>query len=335
MGVRLEIQGQSPLKWCVVSMSEPLWWRSLALHWVTRRKTIDMFIETRDSTIDPASFQRDFVAKGIPLLVKGYGRRWATSRLWNPGYFRQRIGGAPIQTKRFSGGGKIQLEHALLRDYIDSLESFENSRSGGVESARPAYWHDVPIFQTFPEFLEDVRPFEPALLPLFYRKNWSQYVQFFMGPSGSVTKLHFDTLRTHNLFFQIQGRKIWTLLPPAAHEQCGRTRWRWFHVDPERPDLQQFPAYRDLSPVTVTLEADDMLYIPPGTLHHVRSLDACISFNIDFHTPGSVLDSFRFVHKGMPREVLYFNFISLLGLVFKLPEKLLFRFYKPYLNYVS
>jgi len=156
-----------------------------------------------------------------------------------------------------------------------------------------------------------------------------------MGPSGSVTKLHFDTLRTHNLFFQLKGRKVWTLLPAAAHAQCGRTRWRWFDIDPERPDLHRFPEYGNLEPVTVEVDAGDLLYIPPGTLHHVRSLDACMSFNIDFHTPRSVVDSFRYVHKGMPREVLYFNFISFLGLVLKLPESSLFRFYKPYLNYVS
>ena len=295
-------------------------------------------MDIRNLTIDSHSFQEGFVDTGIPLLVKGYGYRWNASKTWDSNYFKQRLGATSIQTKRFAGGGKILLEHTRVDEYLDRLERFEQTNSLGAQSIhveRPAYWHDVPIFQIFPELLEDVQPFEPELLPAFYRRNWSQYVQFFMGPSGSVTKLHFDTLRTHNLFFQVRGRKIWTLLPPAAYAKCGRTRWRWFDVDPEKPDLQQFPDYGYLRPVTVMVDPGDLLYLPPGTLHHVRSLDACISFNIDFHTPRSVLNSFRFAHKGMPREVLYFNFISFLGLVLKLPESALFRFYKPYLNYVS
>ncbi|WP_081267601.1 cupin-like domain-containing protein [Variovorax paradoxus] len=295
-------------------------------------------METRYFAIDSSSFRTDFVGARLPLHIKGYGSQWNASKLWGADYFRQRFGESSIQTKRFERGGNIILERERLGDYLDGLDRFERERSSGRrpdQCERPAYWHDVPIFQIFPELLKDVQSFDPELLPGYYRKNWHQYVQFFMGPSGSVTKLHFDTLRTHNLTLQIQGRKVWTLLPPASHEKCGRTRWRWFDVDPEQPDLHRFPDYEGLKPITVIVEPGDLLYVPPGTLHHVRSLDACISFNIDFHTPHSVLSSFRFAHKGMPREVLYFNFISLLGLVLKLPERALFRFYKPYLNYVS
>lgn len=294
-----------------------------------------MQIEILERSIDPAAFRNDFVAKRRPLLVRGYGKDWGATQKWKPEYFKQRFGDTSIQTKTFPGNGKIVLERAGLSSYMDSLTEYEDSLATSAPRARPAYWHDVPIFQMFEELMQDVAQFEPALLPRFYRTNWSQYVQFFMGPSGSVTKLHFDTLRTHNLFFQVSGRKTWTLLPPSDFERCGRRQWRWFDLDPEAPDLARFPEYRQARPVTVTIDSGDLLYIPPGTLHHVRSLDPCISFNIDFHTPSSVMDSFRFINRGMPREALYYNLISFLGLVLKLPEKLLFRFYKPYLNYVS
>jgi hypothetical protein len=294
-----------------------------------------MGIDIIRNTIDKDVFKREYVSKGRPVLVQGYASEWRAVQEWNGEYFSNRYGEHYIKTKRFLGGGKIELQNARLADYVGSMASYEASSLLGQEGVLPAYWHDVPIFQMFENLISDVEPFPSGLLPEYYRKNWHKYVQFFMGPAGSVTRLHFDTLRTHNLFFQIRGRKIWTIISPADFERCGRKRWRWFDVDPEAPDLVKFPEYQSVEPITFTIGPGDLLYVPPGTLHHVRSLDATTSFNIDFHTPRSVMNSFQFVNKGMPREVLYYNLISFLGVALKMPESLLFPFYKSYLSYVS
>lgn len=292
-----------------------------------------MDIEIRNF-ISPKDFRSKFLDRA-PLLVKGYAKRWDATRNWRLSLFKERFGETLIQTKRFLGNGQIKLESEHLDSYVEKLIAYESSRlSVNATRERPPYWHDVPIFQIFKELEKDIN-FDPELLPKYYRRNWSQYVQFFMSSSDSVTKLHFDTLRTHNIFFQIVGTKVWTILPPQDHDKCGRTRWRWFQVDPENPDYERYPEYQQAKPQQVIVEAGDMLYIPPGTLHHVRSLDFCISFNIDFHTQKSVINSFRFANKGMPREVLFYNFLSFLGVTLKLPERVLFRYYKTYLNYVS
>lgn len=292
-----------------------------------------MDIEIREF-ISPKDFHSTFLDRA-PLLVKGYAKQWNAIRKWDLSFFKERFGESVIQTKRFLGGGQIQLESEPLNSYAAKVLAYETSRiSSNQPTERPPYWHDVPIFQIFKELETDVG-FDPELLPKYYRRNWSQYAQFFMSSSDSVTKLHFDTLRTHNIFFQIAGTKVWTILPPQDHDKCGRTSWRWFQIDPENPDYERFPEYQSAKPQTVVVEAGDMLYIPPGTLHHVRSLDFCVSFNIDFHTPNSVFNSFRFANQGMPREVLFYNFLSFLGVTLKLPERFLFRYYKTYLNYIS
>lgn len=38
-----------------------------------------------------------------------------------------------------------------------------------------------------------------------------------MEPGGSVTQIHFDTLRTHNLFFPNQRWKTWAIISPSAN----------------------------------------------------------------------------------------------------------------------
>lgn len=72
-------------------------------------------------------------------------------------------------------------------------------------------------------------------------------------------------------------------------------------MDPEQPDYVRFPQYRQ-----ITVDAGDMLYMPPGTLHHVRSLSSSISFNIDWHTNRSVLHALAQSYRGMPRKVIYY-----------------------------
>ncbi|WP_342030085.1 cupin-like domain-containing protein [Rhizobium tibeticum] len=106
----------------------------------------------------------------------------------------------------------------------------------------------------------DCQPFPVKFVSPSYRRHWWRYLQFFMGPAGTVTPLHFDTLLSHNLFFQIYGAKQFTILPPAQAMCCGRRGWRWFDVDPEKPDYVRFPQYERATPAVVTVSAGDILY---------------------------------------------------------------------------
>ena len=214
-------------------------------------------------------------------------------------------------------------------------KNLAGASEGGLEIERPLYCHDIPIFEIAKDLIDDVRGVDAAFLPSWYRQAWWKYAQFFMSPTSSVTPLHFDTLLTHNMFFQVYGKKEFIIMPHSASNYCYRHKWRWFQVDPTKPDLQSFPEYQKAHVQKVILEAGDVLYMPPGTLHHVTTIDASISFNVDFHTPKSALKSFSGLLRGMPKENAYYNFILFLGLIFKVPSNRLFPYYRSYLNYIS
>lgn len=53
----------------------------------------------------------------------------------------------------------------------------------------------------------------------------------------------------------------------------------WIPLDPEIPDLNKYPGYRQASPVKCRLNAGDVLYLPSLWFHHVRQSHGCIALN--------------------------------------------------------
>ncbi len=214
-----------------------------------------------------------------------------------------------------------------LRDYASYIASLQ-----GGSAEEVLYCHDVPILSWIPSLKEDLQPFPVDLLPPFYRKNWDRYVQFFMGPKNSWTPLHFDCLLTNNIFFQIYGKKLFYFIDKDFQKVCERYDYRWFKYNPEN---SQEDGNQKIPVQSIIAEAGDLLYIPPGYLHAVKGLSDSISFNIDFHTPTSVLKSFSGIFDRMPAQNVYYNMLIFMGVCLGIPESIVYRYYRTYLNYVS
>ena len=97
-----------------------------------------------------------------------------------------------------------------------------------------------------------------------------------------VTPLHHDP--HHNLLAQAVGLKYVRLYPPAATPrlypyQQGLTT-NASQVDLDAPDLVRHPDFAGLPHQECLLRPGEMLYIPPGWWHYVRSL--AVSFSVSF-----------------------------------------------------
>ncbi|MER9001964.1 cupin-like domain-containing protein [Mesorhizobium australicum] len=267
-----------------------------------------------------------------PVILRGGCSAWKACKLWSPHYFEKVAGSVTVPVKTLKNS-EINVSSWELAEYARFVKDSQPCE-GGDSTATP-YCHDIPLLGLIEGLAEDCQPFPADFLSPSYRRHWWHYSQFFMGPAGAVTPLHFDTLLSHNLFFQIFGAKQFTILPPSQTIHCGRRGWRWFDVDPEQPDYVRFPEYKRTTPTVITVNAGDILYMPPGTLHHVRSLSTSISFAIDFHTKQSVLDALEQSNEGMPNEVIYYNAIAALSVISGISESITFPLYRPYLSYVS
>jgi hypothetical protein len=105
-----------------------------------------------------------------------------------------------------------------------------------------------------------------------------------IGTKGSYTPCHFDTYGC-NLVSQVHGRKTWLLFPPEDTKYLRPTRIPYEESSVYSQINFSLPSTADLedlmkcSPVKITLEPGDVLFVPPKYWHFVQAEDFSISVN--------------------------------------------------------
>ena len=269
------------------------------------------------------------LANNQAVLLKDGIKHWPAISKWNVDYFEKICPDIEVVIKYFENK-EVRFQKSSMAEYAVQFRAYKNSEIG---SKSIPYCHDIPIFLKSEALLNDIEQFPGELLPEFYREKWWYFVQFFASPAGAITPLHFDTLRTNNLFFQIKGTKRFTLIPWQQKKHCLRKGWRWFDYDPTLSENGNDNQHIEATSVEVS--SGDILIMPAGMLHHVQSLDDCISFNIDYHNKVSVLKSFLYIFDNIPAENLRYNWLCLKGLFFGMSHDKFYPRYQSYLNYIS
>jgi hypothetical protein len=281
-----------------------------------------------------AEFYATYVNKN-PVLMKGSLAHLPATKRWSLDYFADM---APdllvrLKTGRVADG---HTEVARLADYRKTVAEWEERAASNPDPGQPpAYLHDVPLLSLLPELRRDLEPYAPDLLPRFFRDNWWVFPQFFVGPSQAETSLHFDTLLTHNMFFQFHGSKRFVTVDDADRKRCYPYNWRWSPIDPDAPDLALYPRFAGVRTRSCVVQAGDLLYMPPGTLHKVTSLSASVSFNIDWHDPLSARRGLTAACDGMPLTNLRYNALLALGVHARVPLRVLMPALRSYFVYIS
>jgi Cupin-like domain len=290
----------------------------------------------------PDEFYARYVGKE-PLVMRGAVVGLPAIARWSMEYFASLAPDALVRLKTGSVDAG-QTTMMRLADYARALADWER-RAAAVEGApdgaaeegqeRPPYLHDLPLLSLIPQLRDDLAGFPVGLFPAFYRSRWWDFTQFFVGPSGALTPLHFDSLLTHNLFVQIKGSKRFVMVDARDRERCYLNGWRWSPVDPEAPDLTRYALFRDAEVRTCVVGAGDLLYMPPGMLHKVVSETSSMSFNIDWHDWRSVLRGVAAIRHGMPAVNVRYNLLFALGVIGRVPPGILLPALRSYFSYIS
>lgn len=158
-------------------------------------------------------------------------------------------------------------EDEILSGYIDAINQ---------KGILAGYLHQFSILDLHPELREQIN------FPAFYTSKYLTNTNIWIGPKGTKSKLHYDS--DHNLCVQIYGRKIVTLISPEDSDNCYTVNETWYDafspIDVMSVDYKKHPKFKNVKMYQVVLSPGDMLYIPKGWWHDIRSLEKSISINL-------------------------------------------------------
>lgn len=215
-------------------------------------------------------FQREFVASGTPVILTGAIEDWELPR-WSPERLRAEHGRllGIVRPGRVDSGRPPHVEASIraFAQLIDELDAPDGA------SLRYLAYNELPS-----QLSDAIR--HP---PYFARSEYQDPPNIWLGPAGTVTQLHRDG--TDNLFAQIWGSKRFILYPPDqrpflyAWSIAADTGLDGCDVDPEEPDYERFPLFRQARRTECVVAAGELLFLPEGWFHHVRSLAPSLSVN--------------------------------------------------------
>jgi hypothetical protein len=276
----------------------------------------------RKSEVSPAEIAEEHLqGTGKPVIITDATANWPALSKWTFDFFKKTYGSDPAIAWRglMSGVGKLTTLSAYI-DYLDEplrdLAGVWTGKKIGKdgqppqlepgETASPFYLLDWFAFRQHPELYADVSPapvcfpdWTPALRPTLRRilegTSGSEYWAIFVGPEGSLSKLHRDYWNTHGYLAQIVGRKRATLFSPKDSDFVYGGK-----VDPEQPDLKSFPLFEHATAYEGVIERGDTLLIPANWWHHVRGLENTITMSHNFFNESNFTDHMIHVFRNLP-----------------------------------
>ncbi|MBQ5947920.1 cupin-like domain-containing protein [Massilia sp. ST3] len=212
-----------------------------------------------------AAVFREQAARGLPFLIDGVAGRWPLCAM-TPQTLRERFAALPVRARV---GDYVNTAFAPDRAMQDmSMLAYLDLAAQGTEGL-PPYLGNLE--------LRELNRF--CHWPAYFTKPGPP--RFWMGPAGTVTPLHADY--DDNLFAQVWGSKRIFLAPPHHDEflypREANALLFGSPFDPEAPDFDRFPLARQAALVELVVRPGDMLYVPAGWYHQVRSLSFSLSSN--------------------------------------------------------
>lgn len=223
--------------------------------------------------IDNHLFFEHYYALNQPLIIRNAVKDWPAIKRWNPDYLTEKAGDREVQIQaRRTQNQNYEIQASQHRhvtrfaDFVnrvfaesESNDVYMTAQNGDINGqALESLWPDL---EPLPAMLDDA--------------TGTHRMFFWIGPRGTVTPLHHDL--TNNLMAQVVGRKLVKLIAPDCLPYVYNHYHCYSQVDPENVDAGKFPLFSRVKVHDVVIGPGDLLFLPVGWWHHVRSLDPSIT----------------------------------------------------------
>ncbi len=217
----------------------------------------------KDLSID--EFKREYINKGLPVVLEGAANDWACVKNWSLDYFKELYGEEEI----------LLVDHEAIESEYEKLKLAEVL--DGIREGKGKYYRFYPLLQRHPEHIKDF-DYE-WILKSRHKMTYGENFQVFIGGAGTATPLH--NAFSCNIFTQVYGEKKWVLYPPyysmvldpdPANNIYRNASYRNGGVfDPFNPTYEKHPLYKYINGMTVHLKPGDVFYNPPYWWHAVSN----------------------------------------------------------------
>ena len=253
----------------------------------------------RAAGLTPELFHQRYLAgSGKPVIVTDAMDSWGAVSRWSFDLFKARYGTDHVSPKIFTGARRVKLmTFSEFLNYLDAPDAASPGLWIDPETlypcAAPAEPGSSPLYLVWngfgmhPELLDDVElspKFVEDWLPLLPpglrgALNSTKYFAggFLIGPKGTQVGLHYDYLHSHAYLAQIIGKKRCLLFSPEDSAALYNGE-----VNPDAPDFEKFPLFRNVIAYECTLGPGEMLFMPCRWWHYVVALEKSITVNYNF-----------------------------------------------------
>lgn len=230
----------------------------------------------RVSGLSGEQFLEQYYAVNRPVILRGEMADWPALARWTPEYLKAAVGAHPIEfqgertrDQRFEMFKDNHVREAPFDAFIDQI-----LQPGAGNDAYLTAYNSPRNAEALSVLREDIGPLDKFL----DRGGTAPHGMMWIGPAGTVTSLHHDL--TNNFIAQVVGRKRVRLAPAA---EVGKL-YNHQHVFSEIADLEdpgidgaRYPRLTELRFYDVVLEPGEILFMPLGWWHQVKSMDFSVT----------------------------------------------------------
>lgn len=230
----------------------------------------------RVSGLTSQQFLEQYYAVNRPVILTGEMAGWPALARWTPEYLKSAVGARPIEfqgertrDERFEMYKDVHRREAPFDVFIDQI-----LRPGAGNDAYITAYNSqrnaeaLSVLHGDLGFLDKFLDYQAAV----------PHGMMWIGPAGTVTSLHHDL--TNNFIAQMVGRKRIKFMPAA---EVGKL-YNHQHVFSEIADLEdpgidvaRHPRLTELRFYDVLLEPGEILFMPLGWWHQVKSVDFSVT----------------------------------------------------------
>ncbi len=215
-------------------------------------------------------FKKNYLKPEKPVILRGLWKDYPAYNKWTPDFFKSILGNFEIGVfdgQKETPDRSFKSPHYKMPfgEYIDHITS------DSEEDLRLFLFN---ILKVKPELREDFS--FPPLTNLYLRN-----IPFmFFGSKGAKVRMHQDMDWSNVFLTQLHGRKEVYLFAPEYSKLLYRYPFNVHSpINPEYPDLKNYPAFKYVKGYHCVLEPGDTLFMPSGYWHYIKNLEGGYAIN--------------------------------------------------------